>query len=477
MGSHAILLRMNQDFHADIARPSITFFGATESVHGSMHLLDTGFRRILFDCGRNNESHSTTQRNPHRRPKPLFPFAPAELDAVLLTHAHSDHCGNLPYLVKQGFEGPIYCSQATRELIEIILHDNARMNEQEKDRARYYSNPLAASRSRDTFGHDDVDRTLDQCQTVSLAGSTSIDSQIQFRAYDSAHVLGSVMYEVDFESNVGPKKFVFTGDLGRRGLPFVGAPGKVPAGDLIVCESTYGGRSHEPFESTMEKLCQTVRQSMDQGGKVLIPAFSLGRVHLVRYCLVQAMERGDIPTVPIYLDSPLSEMLEDVYREFYEPGLLDRLESRSEWLMSSDEAWFRTTQREPAIIVASGGMCDGGRILDHLKYHIDDPRASLILVSHQSETSLGAQLLQPSPTVRFHGRIWNKWIQVKQISGFSAHADTDDFEFLLGDAIEQTGKVCLVHGEAAAKTALKHRLDQLGFGEVIIPTHHEIVEI
>ena len=467
---------MQKDFLAQATTPQITFFGATESIHGSMHLLETGRSRILLDCGRQIEP-AKSRGSARSRMNRAFPFDPTSLDAVLLTHAHSDHCGNLPYLVKQGYHGPIYCSAATRDLIEVILNDNARIHEMELERSRYSSHANAIANAKSAFDFRDVEDMLDQCEVIELNQAISIAPSVTLRASDSAHVLGSVMFEVEFEFQGIDKRFVFTGDLGRRGLPLVGTPNKVPAADLVVCESTYGGRFHEPFESTMTKLANVINHSINQGGKVLVPAFSLGRIHLVRYCLVQAMERGDIPHVPIYIDSPLTLALDDVYRDFYDSTELSIQDERCEWLSSPDDAWFRTTESGPAIIVASGGMCDGGRILDHLKYHIDDPRASLVLVSHQSDTSLGSQLLAPTPTVRFHGRLWNKWINVVQIAGFSAHADTNDFEYLLREAVENTGKVCLVHGEDAQKQALKSQLEGLGFRQVIIPELADTVAI
>jgi metallo-beta-lactamase family protein len=188
------------------------------------------------------------------------------------------------------------------------------------------------------------------------------------------------------------------------------------------------------------------------------------------------MATGLVPELPIYIDSPLAQVIEEVYQEHQSADYLSS-GIEFEWLESKDDAWYRTTQRESSIIIASGGMCEGGRILDHLKVHIDDPRCSLALVSHQSPSSIGAQMLAPTPKVRFHGREWNKWIEVAKIGGFSGHADTDDLKRLLADAASDTGKICLVHGETLQKETLEQELKQLGFNNVLVPSFDQRIDL
>lgn len=438
---------------AVIGQPSVRFLGGTESILGSMYLLEFGHHRFLFDCGR--EINSRFPRTGLRS----FGIDPSSIDAVFLSHSHVDHCGNLPYLIQEGFVGPIYSTHATRDLTEVVLLDSARIHE----------NEFARSGRSSGFDSADVEDTMDQFVTIEYDYDTNVLDVARIRLLDSAHVLGSCMFQLDFDWNGKYSRFVFTGDLGRFGLPIVGEPSLVPAADLIVCESTYGGRSHEPFVETIEQFTSLINRTVERQGKVLVPAFSLGRTHLVLHCLRHWMEAGLIPEVPIYIDSPLAQVIEEVYQEHqtaeYITSSID-----FEWLESKDDAWFRTNQKEPCIIIASGGMCEGGRILDHLKVHIDDPRCSLALVSHQSPSSIGAQMLAPTATVRFHGREWNKWIEVTKIGGFSGHADTQDLKKLLAHASQDTGKICLVHGESSQKETLENELKQIGFEQVIIPS-------
>ncbi len=386
-----------------------------------------------------------------------------------------DHCGNIPNLVRQGFEGPIYCTNATRDLIAVMLEDSARIHEKENGNG-------ARSRSQrelhpPLFDLDDIKKTLELCVGVEYAETVEVNQDVQIRFIDSGHILGSAMIAIKLMQRGQEYTITFTGDLGRRGVPYVAEPSPVPAADLIICESTYGGKLHDSLETMAEKMSMLVMKTFQRGGKVLIPAFSLGRTHLVLHYVRCWMARGLLPRMPIYIDSPLAQKIDVVFGK-YQSGLLsDEHGIPCEWLESEEDAWFRTTQREPCIIIASGGMCEGGRIVPHLKEHIDDPRSTVVLVSYQAANSLGAQLLSPVPTVRFHGRTWNKWIEVAEVKGFSGHADKEDFESLLRAAVGATGKVRLVHGEPAQMHALSDQLRELGFADVAAPKRGEKVPL
>ncbi|MFN7889744.1 MAG: MBL fold metallo-hydrolase [Pirellula sp.] len=445
---------------AVIGQPSVRFLGGTESILGSMYLLEFGSHRFLFDCGR--EIHSRFPRTGLRS----FGVDPASIDAVFLSHSHVDHCGNLPYLVSEGFIGPVYCTPATRDLTEVVLLDSARIHE----------NEFARTGRPSGFDSADVEDAIEQFVTVDYESETDVLRIAKIRLLHSAHVLGSCMFQLDFDWNGKSYRFVFTGDMGRFGLPIVGEPTSVPSADMIVCESTYGGRIHDSFQETIEQFTSLIKRTVERQGKVLVPAFSLGRTHLVLHCLRHWMATGLVPELPIYIDSPLAQVIEEVYQEHQSADYLSS-GIEFEWLESKDDAWYRTTQRESSIIIASGGMCEGGRILDHLKVHIDDPRCSLALVSHQSPNSIGAQMLAPTPKVRFHGREWNKWIEVAKIGGFSGHADTDDLKRLLADAASDTGKICLVHGETLQKETLEQELKQLGFNNVLVPSFDQRIDL
>jgi metallo-beta-lactamase family protein len=455
------------------AVPTVTFWGAAQTVTGSMHLVEAGDTRVLLDCGLmrgpREESH---QRNRH------FPFDPASLSAVVLSHAHTDHCGNLPNLVRQGFAGPIYCTPATRELLAVMLHDSARIQEEDAQVLAVAGGRRAAAEGhRPLYTRPDVCRTLHQCVTLPYQQPATLDD-VQVRFIDAGHILGSALVALTIQQGRREHRITFTGDLGRRGLPFLRDPSPVPAADLVICESTYGGRTHDTVEGMAAKMSDVVRRTVARGGKVFIPAFSLGRTQVVLHYLQRWMRDGVLPALPIYVDSPLAGEIAEVYGN-HGDALYPAEEGvpLAEFLQTHEEGRARTTGREPCVVVASGGMCEGGRIVQHLRHHIDDPRSSIVLVSYQAPHSLGARLLEKRPTVRFHGRTWNKWIEVVQVSGFSGHADQNDFLALLASAAGDTGRVRLVHGEPDQAEALAGSLRKHGFPDVAVPRREETVSV
>jgi metallo-beta-lactamase family protein len=460
--------------------PTITFWGAAQSVTGSMHLVEVGGRRILLDCGR-----TPGPRADVRRRTASFPFHPYEIDAVVLSHAHMDHSGNLPQLVRQGFAGPIFCTPPTRDLVAVMLRDSARFQEEDARVLRILDHeddgPLPSFASR-----EDVHRTVRHCVPVAYGETREVIPGVSLRFAEAGHILGSAMVALTFHAAGRDHRVTFTGDLGRRGLPLLRDPAPVPEADLLICECTYGGRVHESLERMTDELVEVVKRTMGRGGRVLVPAFSLGRTQIVVSFLEEAMRAGRLPDAPIYVDSPLAADVADVYRGHPEcldeeatrrlAGGEDPLDgSRVCYVRDADESRELAESNEPCVIVAAGGMCEGGRILRHLKRHIDDPRSSVVLVSYQAADSLGRRLLEPRPTVRFHGRNWNLWADVVNLSGFSGHADRNDFLDFLGPLAGRTRHVRLVHGEPEQAEALAAALRQRGFDDVAIPEPGERV--
>jgi len=442
-------------------------------VTGSMHLVEVGSQRLLLDCGLvRGRREEARQRNLH------FPFDPATLDAVILSHAHTDHCGNLPNLVRRGFRGPIYCTPATRDLAAIMLADSGRVHEDDAEVAAILK-PSHGAEREPLYTRDDVHRTVEHCIPVPYEHDVALNDAVQLRFLDAGHILGSAISTLTFTHAGRTSRLTFTGDLGRRGIPFLRPPSPVPAADLIISESTYGGRRHDTLDAMAAKMSQVVRGGLARGGKVLIPAFSLGRTQLVLHFLQRWMRDGILPRLPIYVDSPLAAEIAGVYQRYGEA--FEHLPVAGlppvHYFRSPEEAREVSMLPEPCVLVASGGMCEGGRILPHLRLHLDDPRYSIVLVSYQAPQSLGAQLLQRRPTVRFHGRSWNKWAEVVSISGFSGHADHDDFLALLAPALGETGKVRLVHGEPPQAEALAGALRQLGFADVAVPHREDHVRV
>src|SRR5262245_57298513 len=453
--------------------PGVTFWGAARSVTGSMHLVEAGPHSILLDCGLVRGRRDEAQRNRE------FPFDPAGLTAVVLSHAHTDHCGNLPNLVRQGFSGPIYCTPATRDLVEVMLADSARIQEEDAHVAALVGGPPEAPERRPLYTLPDVRQTVRQCQAVPYGQPVLIHPDVQLCFRDAGHILGSAVVELTLSHAGRDFRVVFTGDLGRRGLPFLRDPSPVPPADLLISESTYGGRTHDALEVMAGKMGEVVGRTVERGGKVFIPAFSLGRTQVVVHYLRRWMREGVLPRVPVYVDSPLAADIAEVHARH--PGAFqagaDGEGPEVEYLKTREEGHERSLQKDPCVIVASGGMCDGGRIVHHLRHHLDDPRCSVVLVSYQAPHSVGARLLEKRPTVRFHGRSWNKWAEVVQMNGFSGHADQNDFVALLGGAAGATRRVRLVHGEPEQAEALAATLRRTGFADVEAPQRGETVSL
>jgi metallo-beta-lactamase family protein len=459
--------------------PTLTFWGAARTVTGSMHLLEMDGARILLDCGLFRGSRAESQQRNLR-----FPFHPRRIDAVVLSHAHVDHCGNLPNLVRQGFAGPIYCTPPTLDLLAIMLTDSARIQEEEAFHHKVIGRDEEAGKPL-LYTRQDADNTIGRCVAVPYCSPRQILERVQLRFADAGHILGSAMPTLTFDTPSGVR-LTFTGDLGRRGLPFLPDPSAVPPSDLLLCESTYGGTTHQTVQHMARTMTDAVQRTVARGGKVLIPAFSLGRTQVVVYYLLKWMRDGLLSRLPIFVDSPLAAKIATVYQRYHDwlhPETRQSAEATEDFLGGETVHYIRTPEEarhvsiegDPCIIVASGGMCEAGRILRHLRYHIDDPRSSLVLVSYQSPTSLGRKLLERRPTVRFLGRNWNKWIEVVELNGFSGHADQPDFMAYLGPLAGQVGKVRLIHGEVEQAEALARGLRAGGFPDVSVPLPGESV--
>ena len=438
-----------------------------------MHLLETPDARILLDCGlmlgRREEVH---QRNLH------FPFAPAYIDAVLLSHAHIDHCGNLPNLVRQGFTGPIYCTPATHDLMAIMLADSAKIQADEAAHAPTLDECSTAL----LYTGREVAQTLSQCVSVPYETSHEVAQGVRFRFLDAGHLLGSAMIVLTCDFDGSTRTISFTGDLGRDALHFLHRPAALPPSDIVISESTYGGRMHQPPELLSRRLHEVVERTLSRGGKVLIPAFSLGRAQIVVHYLRQSMQAGRLPKAPLYVDSPLATQIARVYRRHptcLAEGVVDTMTDHdsihyvSDWQESRDLG----SRQGPCILVASGGMCEAGRIIHHLEKNLDDPRNTVILVSYQAPGSLGRKMLERGPTVRYRGRVWRKWAEIVDLNGFSGHADQRDLLRNLQPLVGQQPRVRLVHGELDQARALAAVLGEAGFIDVAIPQREESVNL
>jgi len=475
-------MKPNLALAASVAVPTLTFWGAASSVSGSMHLLESGNQKILLDCGLNQgRREEARERNNH------FPFHPEQLDAVLVSHAHIDHCGNLPTLVRRGYNGPIYCTPPTRDLLKVMLRDSAKIQEEDAAHiniARNYAEPWV----QPLYTHNDVDNVFSRLIAVPYGKEFDLGHGVKYRFIEAGHVLGSAIVHITIDAPDRRRSLCFSGDLGRRNMPVLKGASEIPAADILVCESTYGNRTHVDLPQTIDKLFNVVKDTVARGGKVLIPAFSLGRTQLIVHILQQGLRAGRFPNVPIYVDSPLAADIADVYKahpnSLAEDVAVEVREGHGilggdgvEYVREFEESMWLTTRPGPCIIIASSGMCDAGRIIGHLKQNVDDPRCTVALVSYQAQGTTGRRLLEPKPTVRFQGREWNKWIEVVHLDGFSGHADKADFIAYLSPLVGKVKKVRLIHGEREQAEALGTTLRELGFPDVSVPAPGDRVEV
>jgi metallo-beta-lactamase family protein len=454
-----------------LVTPNITFWGAARSITGSMHLIAAEGRKVLLDCGlTQGRGDAARQRNSS------FPFHPHQVDAVVLTHAHIDHCGNLPSLLRQGFRGRVYCTPATRDLVGIMLEDSARIQEEEAAHGniqRQYRTPWIEP----LYTRDDADQAVDRIEALPYNRPTEILPGVRLSLHEAGHILGSAMAHLGFASG---GSLTFTGDLGRRGTPILRPTAPVPPAGVLICESTYGGRTHEPYDLTAQRLIEVVNRTFERGGKVLIPAFSLGRTQLVIHFLCEAIRNGAMPQMPVYVDSPLAAEVAEVYRRH--PAALDPAAAKAladdpeflggptvHYVRKFEESMELSVRPGPAIIVAASGMCEAGRIVHHLKKHIDDPRCSVVLVSYQGYGTPGRRMLEKGPKLRLQNRDYNKWAEIVHLDGFSGHADQADFLAYLAPLAEKVNQVCLVHGGGDRAEALADGLRSAGFDDVILP--------
>jgi metallo-beta-lactamase family protein len=462
--------------------PTVTFWGAARTVTGSMHQVEACGQSLLLDCGLHQGRRADSRIRNQK-----FPFRPRDIDAVLLSHAHIDHCGNLPNLVKQGFAGPIYCTPATRALAGVMLGDAAKIHEEDaaylnrkRERGEPEVEPLYDGR--------DVYRTLLRLQAVPYDTPFAVAPGLEAQFVDAGHLLGSAMIRLRVDGPSGERSLTFTGDLGRPGLPILRDPAPVPPADLVISESTYGGHTHEAVEETAERLGEVVCRTAERGGKVIIPAFSVGRTQTIVYFLHQLMNAGRLPDLSIYVDSPMALRATEVFRahtECFDEATLRLLrehpnlfgEQHVRYIDKVHESIALNHQREPCVIVSASGMCEAGRVLHHLKHNIEDPHSTVLIAGYQAADTLGRRLVERRPEVRIFGRTLTLKAEVVVLNGLSSHPDHGGLLASLGPLADTARQVRLVHGEPERAETLAEGLRAAGFADVAIPESGESVSV
>jgi len=439
----------------------VTFHGAVSTVTGSLHLVEAGDTRVYLDCGlfqgRRAEAAEWNRR---------FPSAPGDLDAVILSHAHLDHCGNLPTLVAHGFRGPIYCTPATRDLAALVLRDSAKVQRQDAQILNRRHRRQGLPEVKPLYDGRAAERAIARLAAVPYGRPFRVGSlTAMFR--DAGHILGSAMVVLEADG----RRLGFTGDLGRPGTAIVRDPEVPPALDLLLIESTYGDREHAPRAEAEAHLAAVVRETVARGGRVLIPAFALGRVQEVAYTLHRQREEGLIPAISIYMDSPMATDATEIIRahpECFDEEIRAHIKRHDpfgfgalRYVRTPAESRALRASDEPCVVIATSGMVEAGRILSHLSERIGDPRSTLLFVGYQAEHTLGRRLSEGAPEARIYGEPHRVEIRIERADAFSAHADRK--ELLAWTArVPRIGAAYCVHGDEAAAEALAGALVSTG---------------
>lgn len=451
----------------------ITFHGAAQRVTGSAHLLEVGPHRILLDCGL-FDSDRLDPDGPNRQ----LSFDPRALDAVIVSHGHNDHIGRLPCLVREGYLGPIYCTRATADITNVMLRDSARI---QRDDARDNNFRHPDDPPLDPlFSLADVEFVVESLRRLPYAEPTEILEGVTLTYLDAGHILGSAIVQLDVREGDVTRRLVFSGDIGRRNSGFLPDPTAVQGVDVLISESTYGGRRLDPYAKLLKQLAAIVARAIRLRSKIVIPAFSLGRTQRMVYCLQELFMLHKVRPIPVYVDSPLALRLTEIHREHpsaYVPTAR-KLMDRDPQYFGSKYVDFCATWGDsrrlndlsgPMIIIASSGMCDAGRIRHHLRHTVEDPENAVVIVSYQAEGTLGRKIAEGVERLEIMDQWYDLNCAVYVLDGFSGHADHDDLAWWFEQTGGNIGKAFLVHGEPQSLDALAPALQPFVNTPVHIP--------
>lgn len=456
---------------------NLTSYGAARNVTGSRHLLDINGYRILLDCGFfQGRRAETYERNLH------FPFDARSLNAVIISHAHMDHLGNLPNLVKQGFTGDVHCTSATLDLANIMLMDSASIQEGDIDYVNKVRRRHNEPAVEPLYIKSDVPPTLKMLRGCSYGHPFKLADNVQAVFQDAGHILGSAITILNIDDNGRMVSVCFTGDLGRNNMPIIQDPYVVTDSDVLIIESTYGNRLHADISNVTEKLARVINETVTRGGKLIVPSFALERTQELVYCLHQMKLAHSIPDIPVYVDSPLAIDATDIFRvhpECYDAETAELLRTEKDpfgfrglhYVASAEESKKLKYLKTPVMIIAGSGMAEAGRIQHHLKNYIGDSRNTILIVGWQAENTLGRKIAEKWPTVSIYGEQYKLRCRVEIFNEFSAHADRNDLLKWAGAGKDKWQKVFVVHGEESAALSLADAFTEMGLKQVAVPEY------
>jgi metallo-beta-lactamase family protein len=465
----------------------ISFFGAAQTVTGSQHLITVDGQKILLDCGfYQGRREETWNRNRH------FPFSPKDIDAVVLSHAHIDHSGNIPNLVKQGFRGKILSTLATADLCGAMLPDSGHIQEEDVEYVNRQRRKRGEPPFKPIYTQEEATASLEYFHGIDYEQPYPLLPGISVTFYDAGHLLGAAIVAVDFqmENTRTRQRLVFTGDLGRT-QPILRDPTYLDAADILLIESTYGSRVHQPMEDSEKGLAAVIQRTCQRGGKVIIPAFAVERTQLLVYLLNRLYHQGDLPDVPIYVDSPLAVNVTDIFRRhqgYFDEETLNFLRQdpdgdvfgfrRLHYIRDVEQSKKLHFQPGPCVIISASGMAEAGRVQHHLKNNIENPNNTILIVGWQAPHTLGRRLVEQVPEVKIFGVKYYREAEVVTLNGFSGHADQPGLLSWARALQQRPHHTFIVHGDPASGQELANRLRQdLGFRNVMQPDLNQTVEI
>jgi metallo-beta-lactamase family protein len=438
----------------------ITFFGAAGGVTGTAYYCESSVARIMIDCGMFQGGRRDESRN-----KTAPPVNYTKLDAIVLTHAHLDHCGRLPLAVREGYRGPIFGTPATLDLAALVLRDSLKVQTSDLDKLNRMLVRNGKSKIKPAFEEVDVEGAILQMKPLPYHQPFQVAKGMNITVDEAGHILGSGSLKLSVEDGLQNKSVIFSGDLGAAGMPIVRDPEPFREADMVILESTYGDRDHKPLHETIDEAIAIIRHALQSKGKILVPSFAIGRTQDIIYYIEQAFRKGGLQRFPIYIDSPMAieasriymnhpELFDDEMKEFMTSGEPERDKGFIHPTQTSEESQHLNDVQGPCMIIAGSGMCNAGRIKHHLRHNLWKAETSVLIVGYQAEGTLGRKIVDGAQSVKIFGEMIKVKAQVHKLGGFSAHAGQTDLLKWFNALAPDRPRVVLTHGEEKARIPL-----------------------